>query len=90
MSDTVEAWKASVFLQEFNNNKKDLHHFIQNTQNLYVTFLVFLETDILLLCWFILFLLTQFPPSISRNLILSVALGLPKIQLFDLAYKLTD
>ena len=31
------------------------------------------------------FLLTQFPLSISRNLILSVSLGLRKIQLFDLA-----
>ena len=37
-------------------------------------------------CYF----LTQFPLSISSNLILSVSLGLRKIQLFDLAYKLTD
>ena len=36
------------------------------------------------------FLLTQSSLSISRNLILSVSLGLGKIQLFDLAYKLTD
>ena len=34
------------------------------------------------------FLLTQFPLSISRNLVLSVSLGLRKPQLFDLAYKL--
>ena len=36
------------------------------------------------------FLLTQFPLSISCNLIISVLLGLHKIQLFDSAYKLTD
>ena len=33
---------------------------------------------------------TQFPVSISRNLIVSVSLGLRKIQLFHLAYRLTD
>ena len=32
----------------------------------------------------------QFPVSISRNLIYSVSLGLRKIQLFDLAYRLAD
>ena len=36
------------------------------------------------------FLQTQFPLSIFRNLILSVPLGLRKIQLFDLTGKLTD
>ena len=41
------------------------------------------------LIWFD-FLLTEFPLSISRNLILSVSLGLREIQLFDLAYKMTD
>ena len=39
---------------------------------------------------FCVFLLTQSSLSISRNLILSGSLGLGKIQLFDLAYKLTD
>ena len=32
----------------------------------------------------------QFPLSISRNLVFSVSLGLHKIQLFDLAYRLAD
>ena len=32
----------------------------------------------------------QFPISISRNLMFPVSLGLRKIQLFDLAYKLTN
>ena len=36
------------------------------------------------------FLLTQFPLSISSNLILSVSSGLRKIELLDLAYKLSD
>ena len=37
----------SEFTQiNINNNKKGLHHFIQNTDNLYVTFLVFTETAI--------------------------------------------
>ena len=36
------------------------------------------------------FLLTRFPHSISSNLILSVSLELRRIQLFDLACKLTD
>ena len=44
----------------------------------------------LLLFWFILFLLTQFPLGICGNLILSVSLELRKVQLFDLAYKLTN
>ena len=36
------------------------------------------------------FLLTQFPLSVSCNLVLSVSSGLRKIQLLDFAYKLTD
>ena len=36
------------------------------------------------------FLLTQFALSVSCNLVLSVSLGLRKIQLLDFAYKLTD
>ena len=42
--------------------------------------------------FFVNFILTPFDVCfiISRNLILSVSLGLRKIHLFDLAYKLTD
>ena len=36
------------------------------------------------------FLVNHFPLSISRNSIFCVSLGLRKIQLFDLAYKLAD
>ena len=36
------------------------------------------------------FCVNQFPVSISHNLIFSVSLKLPKIQLFDLVYRLSD
>ena len=50
MSDVVEAWKILYSYKNFTqidiDNKKKLHHFIDNIDNLYVTFLVFTETAI--------------------------------------------
>ena len=51
MSDMIEAWKVlysykNLVQININNNKKNLHHFIHNINNLYVPFLVFPETAI--------------------------------------------
>ena len=69
---------------------------IRNEEHLHNVFFFFLLNLILAsfdVCFCVdsfYFLLTQFPLSISRNLILSVSFELRKVQLFHLAYRLAN
>ena len=72
------------------NNIYMIYIYIYRYIYIYIVNFILAPFDVCFCADSFVFLLTQSSLSISRNLILSVSLGLGKIQLVDVAYKLTD